>query len=105
MELSEYSALLTEEYGVEDAALMLVNGIGVLAYTSPDDESVSITAIATQMGYIMEFSFTPIDDEEFKSIAQFMAASIQNVIPEEVFFLEDKTPPQRLFFTVSAGDS
>lgn len=83
MELPEYSELLAEEFGVEDATLMLINGIGALSYTSPDDENVGVIAIATQMGYIMEFSFTPINDEEFQSIEVVMIASIQNVVPEE----------------------
>lgn len=79
MELTDYAALLTEEFGVTDAQLMLVNGIGVVSYTNPDDENIGVVALATQMGYIMEFSFSPITDESFQSIAQVMTASIQNV--------------------------
>lgn len=79
MELDEYAALLTEEYGVTDATLMLINEIGALSYTNPDDENVGVIAIATQMGYIMEFSFSPITDEGFQVISSVMIASIQNV--------------------------
>ncbi len=75
MSLEEYKAQL-EEMGVEGVQFALINGLECLGYDLKDDDT-SVVALVTEAGYIMEFSFSPISDEEFAATAMSMIASIQ----------------------------
>ena len=82
MDLAQYQEYLEGESDVAEIDPGIINGIEVLTYTIPEKDTACVS-IATQAGYILEFSFTPMSDEGFASVAQIMMASIQEEVPAE----------------------
>ena len=76
MSLDEYQAYLEGEEDVEEVEAGIINGIPVVTYSMPEND-VACVSIATEKGYILEFSFYPISDEGFEAVAQIMMVSIQ----------------------------
>ena len=77
MSLEEYAQALTEEYGYE-CTNAVVNGLPALAYSfTEDDRETAVLAFSTEMGYILEISFAPVNDEGFGAVATVLMASVQ----------------------------
>ena len=74
--LSSYKKELAEMDDVSAIRDMRINGIECISYDMKDADTSSI-AFATKAGFIMEFSFAPMSDEDFSYLATIMAASIQ----------------------------
>ena len=76
MDLDTYQEQLSEDEDVKNPARMVINGYDCLNYDLASNDSTNI-AFATEMGAILEFTFSPISDEGFSATAALMAASIQ----------------------------
>ena len=77
MSLEEYAQALTEEYGYE-CTNAVVNGLPALAYSfTEDDRETAVLAFSTEMGYILEIAFAPVNDEGFGAVATVLMASVQ----------------------------
>ena len=76
MSLDEYQAYLEGEEDVDEVEAGIINGIPVVTYSMPEND-VACVSIATERGYILEFSFYPMSDEGFEAVAQIMMVSIQ----------------------------
>ena len=77
MSLEEYAQRLTEEYGYE-CMNAVVNGLPALAYSfTENDRETSVLAFSTEMGYILEIAFAPVNDEGFGAVATVLMASVQ----------------------------
>lgn len=79
MGLDEYADMIATEYGVTDVVQAVINGNDCIAYTMPDNESMGVVAFGTNNGYILGFTFSPINDEDFESVFGIIMASIQSV--------------------------
>lgn len=78
MSLEEYAAQVEEEYGATDIDYAVVNGILMLSYKTEDTDMGFVT-MTTEAGYILEFGFSPMSDEDFVGVMAAMIASIQAV--------------------------
>jgi hypothetical protein len=76
MSLEDYKAALEDMDGVSDVTDVVINGIQGVGYEMKEQDS-SHVAFTTDFGYILEFSFTPVSDDDFASVAMMMMASIQ----------------------------
>lgn len=76
MSLDEYQAYLEGEEDVDEVEAGIINGVPVVTYSMPEND-VACVSIATEKGYILEFSFYPMSDEGFEAVAQIMMVSIQ----------------------------
>lgn len=76
MSLDEYQAYLEGEEDVDEVEAGIINGIPVVTYSMPENDTACVS-IATERGYILEFSFYPMSDEGFEAVAQIMMVSIQ----------------------------
>ena len=76
MTLEDYMAYLESTEDVSDVEYGLVNGIEAVSY---DYDGNMNMAFITDAGYILEFTFGPMSDEGFATVASIMAASIQTV--------------------------
>ena len=76
MTLEDYMAYLESTEDVSDVEYGLVNGIEAVSY---DYDGNMNLAFITDAGYILEFTFGPMSDEGFATVASIMAASIQTV--------------------------
>ena len=79
MELEAYAEEIMGIDGVENVELMTVNGLPAVSYDMPENDSTCLS-LATEAGYILEFTWSPISDEDYQGIVAIMGASIQ---PEE----------------------
>ncbi len=79
MTVEEYAAELEGMDGVTDVEMGVLNGLDAVTYSMPDTDVAAI-AFATQAGALLEFSFAPMSDEGFSSVASIMMASI---MPDE----------------------
>ena len=76
MSLEEYAQRLTED-GIE-CTNAVVNGLPALAYSfTEDDRETAVLAFSTEMGYILEIAFAPVNDEGFGAVATVLMASVQ----------------------------
>lgn len=75
MSLEDFAAKLTET-GAADAATGIINGLPVLTYALPADDSACV-ALTTESGYLFQVIFAPMSDEGFSSVASIMMASLQ----------------------------
>ena len=75
MSLEEYLESLQADEEVTDAAMMTVNGNPAVSYDMPEKDTTCL-AFGTEAGYILEFSFAPMSDEDYQGIIAFMAGSI-----------------------------
>lgn len=75
MSLEDYAGYLPE-VGATDVELGTLNGIPVVSYEVPENDTVNI-AMMTDAGNAIEFVFNPASDEGFSSVAGIMGASIQ----------------------------
>lgn len=75
--LEEYKGMLAE-YGVTDAEDAVVNGLPAVTYSYTDESGMSsnVMALATEMGYIFELSFTA-GDAGYESVSMLICASLQ----------------------------
>lgn len=73
--LDKYAEVLPE-VGATEIELCTLNGIPVVTYSMPENNTMNV-CLLTDTGYGIEFVFFPADDENFKSVATIMAASIQ----------------------------
>ena len=76
MDLDAYTEKLAEDPDVKNPSRMVINGYDCLNYDLESNDSTNV-AFATEMGAILEFTFSPMSDEGFASTASLMAASIQ----------------------------
>lgn len=62
-----------------DVEEVIVNGLPAISYTHKvsDTASAATLSFATEMGYIIEFTFAPMEDEGFAAVAVVMMASVQ----------------------------
>jgi len=65
--------------GYPDAAVVEVNGVGLVAYVDAENNLLNCIALdATEPGYYM-FVFSPADDPDFQTLAALIASTIRNV--------------------------
>ncbi len=76
MTLEDYMAYLESAEDVSGVEYGLVNGIEAVSYEYEGNMNV---AFITDAGYILEFTFSPMSDEGFATVASIMAASIQTM--------------------------
>ena len=77
MSLEEYQEILASEYEIT-SEFMTINDLPALAYSYEEDGTeTAVLAYATEMGYILEISFAPVNDEAFGSVALVMMGSVQ----------------------------
>ncbi|MBR6185894.1 MAG: hypothetical protein IKQ41_06480 [Clostridia bacterium] len=77
MSLEEYAEYVPQ-IGGSGAQMMVINGIPCLNYDL-EEEAATAVAYATEMGYILQFTFGPYTDENYASTMQVMVASIRPV--------------------------
>ncbi|MBQ9031448.1 MAG: hypothetical protein IJ106_08360 [Parasporobacterium sp.] len=78
--LEDYRAMLESMDEVEDIADFIINGIHFLRYFMPERDVVCLTTQKDgDPGYILEFSFSPISDEDYGEIAEIMGMTIRPV--------------------------
>lgn len=79
--LEDMQEYVKEEYGVKDAEIGLINGLRALVYTieaeDEDDSDVLCVDFETEAGYMLDFNFSPAEDEDFLTVAYLMLYSIQ----------------------------
>ena len=75
MDLDAYKEYL-EGVGATSITDVTLNGLPGVGYDLAENDSSSF-AFTTEMGYILEVTFSPVSDEGFSSIVTIMAASIQ----------------------------
>lgn len=75
-DLAYYKGLLAEDEDVSDLSDIVINGINGIGYDLKDKDSRSV-AFETDSGYVLEFTFAPVSDENFESVLTMMMASIQ----------------------------
>ena len=75
-DLETYKAGLAETDGVENIDDIIINGAPAVSYDIPEEDITCLT-FTTEAGYILEFAFKPLSDENFQAIMAFMGASIQ----------------------------
>ena len=66
------------DYGVTDAEMGTVNGFQALMYSMPEDDSMCLD-FETESGKLLEFTFYPMSDEGYQTVAAIIMASIQPV--------------------------
>lgn len=76
LDLEGYKEALETTDGVEEVDYIKVNGAPALSYDLPDDDTTCL-AFTTEAGYVLEFAFKPMSDEDYQAVIMFMAASIQ----------------------------
>lgn len=76
LSLEEYKDALAEEDDVTNITDVIVNGLAGIGYDLDDNDSSCISFV-TDGGYILEFTFYPVSDEDFAATAMCMIASIQ----------------------------
>ena len=76
MSLEEYANAVSKVDGVSNVTMMTVNGLPCVNYDVAAND-VSCVSFTTESGKVLEFSFSPISDEGFSSLAACMIASIQ----------------------------
>jgi hypothetical protein len=76
MTLEEYGQFLAGETGVTEIEMGTVNGLPCVSYKLPEQDSVSI-AFATEMGYVLEVTCTPLSEENAELVWGAVIASIQ----------------------------
>lgn len=76
MSIEDYAAQLAEMEGVEQIALLDINGLPGLRYQVPENDSLNI-AFATEAGYILEVIMYPLSAEGAEIGWGIVATSIQ----------------------------
>lgn len=76
LDLEGYKEELENTDGVENVEYVRINGAPGISYDMPDDDTTCL-AFTTEAGYVLEFAFKPLSDENYQAIIAFMAASIQ----------------------------
>ena len=76
MTLEDYMTYLANSEDISGVEYGLVNGIEAVSY---DYEGNMNVAFMTDAGYLVEFTFGPMSDEGFATVASIMAASIQTI--------------------------
>jgi hypothetical protein len=76
MSLKDYKDLLEKMDEASDVRDVVVNGIQGVAYEMKDQDSAHVS-FTTDYGYILEFSFVPVSDDNIAALAEVMMASIQ----------------------------
>lgn len=78
MEPEYYAQLLSSEYQVTDAVPGQVNGLPMVTYTHPEDPACKVLSVCAGNGLLVEFSFSPIDDEFMQTAVSIMMHSIMD---------------------------
>ena len=78
-DLEAYKTDLEGMDDVSNIADMVINGLSCVSYDMTETDTSAI-AFTTNDGYILEFSFAPVSDEDFMSVASLMFCSI---MPEQ----------------------
>ena len=76
MDLAAYKEMLAEDEEVTGLADGIFNGISCIGYDL-EEKDTSCIAFETEAGYILEFSFAPVSDENYAGVIAMMMASIQ----------------------------
>lgn len=76
MSLDEYAELLSQADGISSVSIANVNGIGMVGYNMEETDTAYCAAV-TEAGYVLEFAFYPLSDENFSSVIGVMTCSIQ----------------------------
>ncbi|MBQ7487309.1 MAG: hypothetical protein IJT77_07435 [Clostridia bacterium] len=61
----------------EDVEVAILNGLGVLTYTTPDDPDTRYVAFLVESGEVFMLGLYPMTNETFETLASCMVASIQ----------------------------
>ncbi|MBQ3374704.1 MAG: hypothetical protein IJG40_16390 [Oscillospiraceae bacterium] len=77
--LEEWQAELEQEPDVADIETIIVNGYYALFYDVSEDDVFCID-FSTEAGYLLEFTFYPMSDEDYQGLAALIISSLQ---PEE----------------------
>ena len=77
MSLEEYAAALPEA-GATEVEIDTVNGLPCVSYTLEEQDSVSVT-FATEAGYVLEVTCTPISEENAELVWGAVVSSIQAI--------------------------
>jgi hypothetical protein len=76
MSLKDYKEHLVKMDDTSEVTDVIINGIQGIGYEMKGKDSASV-AFATDYGYILEFSWAPVSDEEYADDVAVMRASIQ----------------------------
>ena len=72
----EAFAATMETAGAVDIENVVINGLPAISFEMPESDA-SVIACATEAGYYLVFSFSPMSDEGFRATAVVIGASIQ----------------------------
>ncbi len=75
MSIADYKKAVENYEGVSEVASLNVNGMEGVIYNLKRTDSTSVSFI-TDSGHVMEFTFAPMSDDEFATLAAYMIASI-----------------------------
>ena len=81
-DLSSYKAMLEQDETVSGVDEGVLNGLACITYDIKEADA-SCAAFATQGGYILEFTFSPVSDEHYKMLFGVMLSSIRSIEVEE----------------------
>jgi hypothetical protein len=76
LSLKDYKAILEKMDEASEVTDVVVNGIQGVAYEIKDQDSCHVS-FTTDYGYILEFSWVPVSNENVKALAGIMMSSIQ----------------------------
>ena len=82
LSLEDYKEYLAGEETVSELEDVILNGVPCVSYDMEENDTTSV-ALVTDEGYILEFTFAPMSDEEFSEVAVIIASSIQPIGTEE----------------------
>ena len=76
--VEEYAEMLAESGSCEQIAMLNVNGLLAVRYQMPENDSLNI-AFATEAGYLLEVTMSPLSAEGANVVWAIVGASIQAV--------------------------
>lgn len=76
MSIEDYMTALEGTEGVESIALLNINGLSGVRYQMPENDSLNI-AFATEAGYILEVTMSPLSADGADVVWSIVGASIQ----------------------------
>ena len=76
MSIEDYAAALAETDGVENIAMLNINGLPGVRYQMPENDTLNI-AFATEAGYILEVTMAPLSADSAAVVWGIVGASIQ----------------------------
>ena len=74
--LDDMVAYFSQAEGYSDVEKVILNGLEAISLTDTENDT-SLVGLMTDKGYLIQFMFYPISNEDFQQVASVMAASIQ----------------------------